>query len=227
MDLKTKKTYRSLYKTAFFSTIIMLVIIPLQILVFILTKMPATTVEWFSLFHENILVGFFHADFFILVNNILIAVIYVAFYHTLKEVNKGIIQIGLVLGIIGISAYISSNRTFELLRLSQEYFASSNETEKTIIEVAGKVCLLGWQGTAFDAYYVLNGIALFCISMLMFKSKDFSKACAAWGFLAAVFMIIPSTAGSLGLIFSLLSLIPWYVFSILFAKRFLQLSKPE
>lgn len=42
------KDYKSLYKTAFVSTIIMLTIIPIQILVFALTKLPTTTIEWFS-----------------------------------------------------------------------------------------------------------------------------------------------------------------------------------
>ena len=227
MNSQTAVTYKSLYKAAFISTILMLVIIPTQILVFVLTKIPATTIEWFSLFNENILIGFFHADFFILINNILISIIYLAFYHSLKEINKGVIQIGILLGLIGIAAYISSNKTFELLRLSQEYFSAQTDADKLILEAAGKASLLGWQGTAFDTYYVLNGIALFCISILMFKSPDFSKAAAVWGLLAAFFMIIPSTAGTIGLIFSLLSLIPWYVFSILFAKRFLSFSRTK
>ncbi|HPX25710.1 MAG TPA: DUF4386 family protein [Treponemataceae bacterium] len=225
MNSQTALTYKSLYKAAFISTILMLIIIPTQILVFVLTKLPETTIEWFTLFKQSVLIGFFHADFFILINNILIVIIYLAFYHALKDINKGVIQIGIVLGLIGISAYISSNKTFELLRLSQEYFAAQTDTDTLILEAAGKASLLGWQGTAFDTYYVLNGIALFCISLLMFRSKDFSKACAVWGLLAAIFMIIPSTAGTIGLIFSLLSLIPWYVFSIFFAKRFLQFSK--
>ena len=121
------KDYKSLYKTAFISTIIMLTIIPIQILVFALTKLPTTTIEWFSLFKDNLVIGFFHADFFILINNILISIIYLAFYHTLKEVNKGVIQIGIALGLIGISAYISSNKTFEILKLSYEYFSTNIE----------------------------------------------------------------------------------------------------
>lgn len=123
MNSQTALTYKSLYKAAFISTILMLIIIPTQILVFVLTKLPETTIEWFTLFKQSVLIGFFHADFFILINNILIVIIYLAFYHALKDINKGVIQIGIVLGLIGISAYISSNKTFELLRLSQEYFA--------------------------------------------------------------------------------------------------------
>jgi hypothetical protein len=40
-----------------------------------------------------------------------------------------------------------------------------------------------------------------------------------------VLMIVPSTAGTVGLVFSLLSLIPWYVFAIRFARVFRRLAK--
>jgi len=225
MAIIDDKELKSLYLIAFYATIIMLVIIPLQILVFSITKIPTTTIEWLKLFNENVLLGFFHSDFFILINNVLIAIIYIAFYNSLKGINKGVMQIGIVLGLIGIAAYISSNKTFELLKLSQEYFQIHDDSQKMILEAAGKASLLGWQGTAFNTYYVLNGITLFCVSKVMFKSKDYSKATAIWGLIAAVFMIVPSTAGVVGLICSLLSLIPWYVFSIMFCRVFYNKAK--
>jgi hypothetical protein len=156
---------------------------------------------------------------------VLIVIIYLAFYDSLKDINKGIMQIGIVLGFIGIAAYISSNKTFELLKLSHEYFQTNDNNQKQILEAAGKASLIGWQGTAFDTYYVLNGIALFCISLVMLKSNNYKKATAIWGLIAAIFMVIPSTAGIVGLIFSLLSLIPWYIFSIMFCKVFYQKAK--
>jgi len=75
-----------------------------------------------------------------------------------------------------------------------------------------------WQGTAFDSYYVLNGITLLIVSILMYKSTIFNKVTATWGLISAVLMTVPSTAGMIGMIFSLLSLVPWYVFSIRFLK---------
>jgi len=107
--------YAGLYKVAFYASLAMLAIIPAQIAIFSIFPMPGSVAEWFQLFNTNPLVGFFHADFFILLNNILIAVIYLAFYHSLKETDKGLLQLALVFGFIGIAAYISSNKTFELL----------------------------------------------------------------------------------------------------------------
>lgn len=215
-----RPAYAGLYKVAFFASLAMLVIIPAQIVIFSIFPMPQTVPEWFQLFSTNLIVGFFHADFFILLNNILIAVIYLAFYHSLKETNKGLLQVALVLGFIGIAAYISSNKTFELLSLSRQYAGAGSEAERSIYLAAGQVMVSSWTGTAFDAYYVLNGITLLIISALMFRSGRYPKSTAAFGLAAGIFMVIPSTAGTIGLFFSLLSLVPWYVFTIKYSIVF-------
>lgn len=210
----------SLYRVAFYASLAMLVIIPAQIAVFAVFPMPKNIPDWFQLFDTNLIVGFFHADFFILLNNILIAVIYLAFYHALKDTNRGLLQLALVLGFIGIAAYISSNKTFELLSLSRLYTGAATEADRAMYLAAGQVMVSSWTGTAFDAYYVLNGITLLIIAVLMFRSERFSKGTAAFGLAAGIFMVIPSTAGTIGLVFSLLSLVPWYVFTIKYAIVF-------
>jgi len=227
MNTEKLKNYRLLFRTAFAAVIIMLIIIPIQIVVFSLTKIPGTVPEWFTLFHTNPVIGFFHSDFFILINNILIAVIYLALYHTLKDTRKGLLQTGIMLGLVGIAAYISSNKTFELLSLSNQYFSAPDEQTKSMLEAAGKASLVSWQGTAFNTYYVLNGITLLIISILMFKSSLYNKATATWGLLSGIFMMVPSTAGIIGLVCSLLSLIPWYIFSIRYAVIFRKLAEKK
>jgi len=59
----------------------------------------------------------------------------------------------------------------------------------------------------------------------MLRSGVFSKATAYAGLLAGVLMIVPSTAGTLGLIFSLASLVPWAMFAVLVARRLFQLGR--
>ncbi len=213
------------YRLAFWSGIAMLVIIPAQILVFSISPMPESVYDWFTLFQTAPVAGFFHADLFILVNNILVAIIYLAFYQALKDINKGAMQVALVLGFIGIAAYLSSNRAFELRNLASRYATALSETEKTAIAGAGMAMLAGWQGTAFDAYYVLNGITLLIISVLLFRSDKFSRKSAIMGLAAAILMTVPSTAGSIGLVFSLLSLVPWYIFTIQFSRVFRRLGR--
>ena len=219
-----RKSYGSLYAAASAATAVMLVVIPIQILVFALTPMPGSPEAWFELFAANPLAGFFHADFFILVDNILIAVIYLGFYHILKERHKGLLQAALLLGFIGIAAYTASNKTFELYALAGEYARTGPEARLPLL-AAGRTLIAEWQGTAFDVYYVLNGVTLLVVSALMLGDRTFGRTTALWGLASGFLMTVPSTAGTVGLVFSLLSLVPWYVFSIRFGLVFLRIAR--
>lgn len=130
-----------------------------------------------------------------------------------------------MLGLLGISAYLASNKSIEMLHLSGMYQEAVHAADKTTIELMGQSMLREWQGTAFDIYYVLNGIALILMTRAMLKSPLYGRRTALIGLLAGLLMLIPSTAGALGLVFSLLSLIPWYIFSVLVAMKFLTWAK--
>ncbi|GAB6274515.1 MAG: hypothetical protein STSR0004_13780 [Peptococcaceae bacterium] len=82
-----------------------------------------------------------------------------------------------------------------------------------------------YKGTAFDIYYVLNTIVLFVFSVVMLRSDIFSKTTAYLGILAGVLMVVPSSAGTIGLYFSLASLVPWAIWLILVARRLFQLGQ--
>lgn len=214
-----------LYRTAGFATIAMLVLIPVQIAVFVLSPMPTTIQDWFALYQDNWLLGMLHQDLLYIVNNVIVAVMYLAFYVSLKESHPSLMTLAFMLGLLGISAYLASNKSIEMLHLSGMYQEAVHAADKTTIELMGQSMLREWQGTAFDIYYVLNGIALILMTRAMLKSPLYGRRTALIGLLAGLLMLIPSTAGALGLVFSLLSLIPWYIFSVLVAMKFLTWAK--
>ena len=83
-------------------------------------------------------------------------------------------------------------------------------------------------GTAFDVYYVFNAVTLLIFSVLILRNPLFTRTIAAMGLASGILMIIPSTAGSIGLMLSLVSLLPWIVFLILITPRLFRLSaKPS
>jgi high-affinity K+ transport system ATPase subunit B len=112
-----------------------------------------------------------------------------------------------------------------MLSLSKQFLIAENEELKIQLITAGRIMLETYKGTAFDIYYVLNAITLLIISRVMFQNKIFSKATAIWGLISGILMLIPTTAGNLGLSFGIASLIPWTVFSILIAKTLFKLNK--
>lgn len=217
--------WNKLYKISGSLIIIMLILIPIQILVFSLTSIPTDIEGWFKLYNDNWLLGLIHQDFLYIINNIIVAIMYLALYMKLKSKNESIMLIAVFLGILGICAYFASNRAYEFLNLSNQYNLAETLTQKSILISAGQALLLNWQGTAFLIYYVLNGIALILISWVMLKNPVFGKSTAVIGLIAGILMIIPSTFGTIGIVFSLASLIPWYIFSIMISREFFKKSR--
>jgi hypothetical protein len=224
-NIHQDQKWNTLYRISGFTIIIMLILIPVQILVFSLTSIPDSIEGWFNLYNDNWILGLIHQDFLYIINNVIVAIMYLALYMKLKSKIESIMLLAISLGILGIGAYFASNRAYELLNLSNQYNLAETITQKSALISAGQSLLLGWQGTAFLIYYILNGIALILISWVMLKNPIFGKKTAIIGLIAGLLMIIPSTFGTVGIIFSLASLIPWYIFSILISREFLRYSR--
>lgn len=222
-DVVIDSQWKHLYKVGAFATIVMLALIPIQIVVFIAYPPPTTVIDFFLLFQKNWLVGLLNLDLLYIVNNILLSLIYLALYFSLKRANESFMVIALGLGFLGIAAYFPSNTAFEMLSLSNQYAAATTDTQRFISLAAGQAMMAIYSGTAFNVYYVLNAISLLIMAVVMLQSNIFSKRTAAWGIAAGILMVVPSTAGIVGISFAFASLIPWSVFCVLIAKRLLQL----
>lgn len=219
-------SWRGIGKTGAMAAFAMLAIMIAQIAIYIIWPPPASVDGFFRLFRENKFLGLLSMDLLYIVNNTLLILFYLGIFSVLKRQSFSAALIALVLGVVGVAAYYSSNTAFEMLSLAKLH-AAADEAQRTVFLAAGQSMLEVYQGTAFDTYYILNGIALIVIAVLCLQSRVFSKTTAVIGLLAGILMSIPSTAGKVGLIFSLLSLIPWAVFSILVAIRLLRIYARE
>jgi len=213
-----------LYRIAGIATIVMLFLIPLQIAIFILWPLPATIPEWFVLSQQNPLIGLLHLDLIYVVNNTIVGIMYLAFYLSLRKHNESLMLLALVAGMLAIASYYASNTAFEMLATSRQYAASTMETERAALLAVGYGLIAQWRGTAFDIYYILSAICLLLIAGVMFRSPVYGKTMATIGMISGILMLIPSTAGTIGLIFSLASLVPWIVFSAMAVPAFLRLA---
>ncbi len=215
--------WRLLYKIAGIAAIIMLALIAVQIAVFILWPTPKTVLAWFQLFQSSWILGLMHLDFLYIINNTIVALMYLAFYLSLKDKNESLTLIALVCGMLATAAYYASNPAFDMLSLSRQFSTSATDPEKAAYLAAGQVLIMQWKGTAFDIYYILSALCLIIFARMMYGSAIYGKRMAAIGLVSGMLMLIPSTAGTLGLYFALASLVPWAVFSWLAAVRFLYL----
>lgn len=220
--MNNSNEWRPLYHLAFLSVILLILIIPVQILIYFLSPPPSTAEGFLTLFAQNPLKGLLSLDLLYIFNNILMIPLYLAFYQSLKNHRPALMTLATAFGLIGLAAYFPSNTAFEMLTLSNSYAAASTPLQQQAIVSAAETLLAIYTGTAFNVYYVLNAVTLLIISWVMLKTNVYSRAAAIWGLIAGLLMVIPSTAGTLGLVFSILSLAPWIVFSALVSRSFLK-----
>lgn len=219
MNQGFKISFRSLYRVAQFLTLTMLIIIPLQIVIYVIAPPPNTVKGFFELYQQNPFLGLLSLDFLYLFNNMIIVIIYLTLFVLLYQEKPVTVLLALILGLIGIACYYPSNPAFEMLTLSNQYFQALPE-QQTIYLAAGEALMAGYTGTTFDVYYVLSTICLLLFAYALIKSHKFKKSVGLWGLASGLLMIVPSSAGVLGMIFSLLSLIPWVVFIALLMINF-------
>lgn len=214
-----KVSFKPLYRVAWYLALVMLILIPIQIIIYVIAPPPDTVKGFFELYQQNPFLGLLSLDFLYLFNNMIIVVIYLALFMILYEEKPVTVLLALILGLIGIACYYPSNPAFEMLTLSNQYFQAQPE-QLNIYLAAGEALMAGYTGTTFDVYYVLSTLCLLLFSCALIKSHKFKKSIGLWGLLSGFFMIIPSSAGVLGMVFSLLSLVPWVVFIALLMTSF-------
>lgn len=212
--------WESLFKLAMWCSILMAAIIPVQIAVYVISPPPSTVEGFYNLYNESRLLGLLSLDLLYMINTVILIPIYMALLISLQGASRPMISLAAVISLIGIVSYFPSNVSLEMMGLSSKYFAADSFSQKQIILAAGEAAMARYTGTAFAVYYILNAIVLIIISVVMLKSKIYSKATGLIGLLSGILMSVPSTFGTIGLIFSLLSLIPWIVFTLLLIPSF-------
>ena len=221
----TASAWKPLYRAGGAAALTIVGIMVIQIIVFIASPPPSTVIGYFTLFHQNGLLGLLSLDLLYLVDNALVILLYLALYMSLRRASPSFMAIALAFGLVGIAAYFASNTAFEMLSLSTQYAAATTDAQRSLLQASGQAMLAVYQGTAFDAYYTLNAVATLLISVVMLRSNIFGKATAYAGMAAGVLMLIPSTAGMIGLYFALGSLVPTALWLALIARRLFQLAQ--
>jgi hypothetical protein len=152
---------------------------------------PATPLDWFALLHTNRIIGLLMLNAFDLVNYLLVVLTYLGSYSVLRRYNRIYMALAMAVAIIGISIYVSSNQAFNLLSLSDQYWSTTSETQKTLLLAAAQVSLNMNNpvtfGTGLFWSYMCLYSAGFIISLIMLRSNFFGKWTAVLGIVANAF----------------------------------------
>lgn len=222
MNPAEKIDFRPLYRIARILSLLMLILIVIQIVIYVAAPPPTTVLGFFERFRSNPFLGLLSMDLLYLFNNAIVVVIYLALATLLYQERPITVLLALVFGLVGIACYYPSNPAFEMLNLSSQYYLAQ-PPQQLVYLAAGEALFAGYTGTTFNAYYVMSTLCLLLLAYALIKSPRFRKPVGAWGMASGIFMIVPSSAGQLGMICSLLSLIPWIVFVALLMVHFRKL----
>ncbi len=213
-----------LFRVASIASLLTAVVTVVQIIVFAVWPPPSfqpsssATGAIFEMLRSNPVLGFVELDGLMLVDYLLIAVVFLALYIVLRHVQPVLALMGTVFALIAITAYFTANPALSMLALSAYY-----PSQGTV--AAGQAVLADFQGSAFIVHYLLMGVAGLLVSFAMLRSAVFSRATATAGLLQGAMMLVPSTVGTIGLIFALGSLAPFLVWFVLIALRLQRLAR--
>ncbi len=227
MNFEHNYGLKVLFKLAYISGILMLIAVPLQVIVYVVFPPPETVQGFFDLFEKSTLLGLLSLDFLYIISNLLLIPIYLGISAILLKKQPAITSLALVFGVISLSCYYPSNPAFDMLTLSKGYsVAAANET--IVYLAAGETLLAQYVGTAYVAYYIIGAFSLLLFAYGLYQSTDIRKRIGLWGLISGVFMLIPASFGTVGMIFALLSLIPWCIFVFFLLTEFkIQYSRQE
>ena len=198
-------------------------LIVVQVVVFTIWPPVHTVAEVFALMAQNPVLGLLSLDVLYIANNLLVWLFYLGLGAALFPVSRSGVVLAVGLGTLQMAAYMASNPAAEMLTLAQAHVAAV-PAGRAALEAAGEALLTSWKGTAFLTYYFLGAAVLFIFFWILRRSATFPPSAAWWALAAGILMLVPSPFGTIGLIFSLASLLPWSVFCILGGRRLLQLA---
>ncbi len=225
----------SFYKIGGAAALIVAVLLPIEIIVFIVYPLPITVIGYFKLFQSNRLLGLLNLYLLEIPTYALFVPMFLALYVALRRVNETRMALATTFAIIGIAVFLATNNPFSMLSLSDQYAAATTDAHRSMLSAAGQAMLANTNQRTVEGFNMglfLVSVAGLIVSTVMLRSNIFSKVTAYVGIIAnaislaeylrlvfvpaAVVLLIISAAAS-GLL-----LLIWY---ILIARRLFQLGR--
>ncbi|MBN2031069.1 DUF4386 family protein [bacterium] len=211
--------WKTLFYIAAFAAVYMIILIPIQGIVFIVSPPPSTVLGFFELFQDSILMGLIHLDLLLTIDYVLVLFIYFVLFIVLSRKEKSLSLVAIILGCLSITLYmVSREATFSMIALSHKYFSATTEMERITTLAAAKTLLAVYNGSSFSISYVLGGFTILLFSLVMLKNELFENSIPITGLIMGVLMFVPPTVGEIGIWISMASLVPTLIWMILISR---------
>ena len=223
----TDSAWKPLYRIGGGAALLAVACIIASIAVFLAWPPPTTVESWFALFQRNALLGLLDLDLLLVTSYVLLIPLYLALYVALRRVSQSLMTIALASNMLGAALILGVNPGAAMLTLSDRYAAATTDAQRAIFLAAGQALITNWSGSAFVVGYLLGGIGVLITAAVMLQSGIFSKFIAYTGLVMGTMMLVPASAGTVGLLLSLVSLAPTVLWLILIARKLFQFGAPD
>jgi hypothetical protein len=233
------KQWKFIYKIGAVTTIIVLCGIILDMVVGIMTggniaELPQTAIGRYIQFKETPLLGLYNLDLLNIINQIILIPSVFALFAVHRGTHKPTALIALILFLVGTTIFVAGNTALTMLDLSQKYFATSSEEQRTLLAAAGEAMLAKGSHGSLGVFmgFALPTFANALMSCVMLKGDIFSRANSYFGIFGNSLMVIyiimvtlmPSVE-RMALVFAMPAGLLLMTWMIMFAIKLLKMSK--
>lgn len=213
-----------LYRVGGWSALVMLALIAVQMAVFFIWPIPGNVEAWFARFNESWLIGLLSMDLLLVVDWVLTVLVFVALVALVRREHPAWLTIAVIFELVAAATYFASNGAFEMLGLSSRYASAATGAERALLLAAGEAVVAAWEGTAFVVATILSAVAILVLSWVLLRTRALGRAIPILGIVMGIAAIVPPNAGTVGLVFSLVYLLPFVIWLVLVARALLRLA---
>ncbi len=151
--------------------------------VFVLGGPPQSIKECFVMLKENRITGLLRLDVLTVFVIPLYFVLFYSIYRILKEVHQDMVNISTIFVFVGVTIFLAAPSVFSYSRLSDAYWLSDNDGEKSKYIAAAEAILVSdiWNGTGPRISALLVQLGATTLSFVMLRSIFFPKVTSYLG----------------------------------------------
>jgi hypothetical protein len=190
----TSIQWKPLYRAGAIAPLITLATYVIEVIGVILVgdSYPTQSLEWFTLFEDNRLLGLLALNVFDVVSIALLGVMFLALYMALRRGNESIMLIAVFFALLGITVFVASRADMgsTMLKLSSEYTAATSQIQKDQLLVVGQALGALVRATIDTMGYFFVAAASLLVSIVILRSDSFNKVTAYAGILGFLITLI-------------------------------------
>ena len=179
--------YKRLYQLGGIAALIAAALTLGEVILFAVYPQPGAITDWFLLFQNNKFIGLLDFWGLEIPMYLMFILVFLGFYLVLREANRGLMALALILAILGIGIFLATNNPISMLSLSNQYAAVKTDLERSTLQAAGQAMLVNTNQRAIGGFNMglfLVSVAGLIASLVMLQANSFSRFTAQAGILA-------------------------------------------